>query len=106
MRGLWEVSVAVFHFLLLVSQVLITRVIRCVRLRAHLARDKTATDLILQRHVYVRRLLFVLVTQFQKTRTLVIKRTEKLPKKAKTETTVKHARNFAPTVASRKQKRH
>ena len=62
MRELWEVSVAVFLFLLLVSQVLITRVIRCVRLRAHLVRDKTATDLILQRHVYVRRLLFVLFT--------------------------------------------
>ena len=75
MRELGEVPVAVFLFLLLVSQVLITRVIRCVRLRAYIARDKTATDLILQRHVYVRRLLFVLVTQFQKTRTLVIKRT-------------------------------
>ena len=75
MRELREVSVAVFLFLLLVSQVLITRVIRCVRLRAYIARDKTATDLILQRHVYVRRLLFVLVTQFQKTWTLVIKRT-------------------------------
>ena len=62
MRELREVSVDVFLFLLLVSQVLITRVIRCVRLRAHLARDKIATDLILQRHVYVRRLLFVLFT--------------------------------------------
>ena len=62
MRELREVSVDVFLFLLLVSQVLITRVIRCVRLRADLARDKTATDLILQRHVYVRRLLFVLFT--------------------------------------------
>ena len=62
MRKLWEVSVAVFLFLSLVSQVLFTPVIRCVRLRAHLARDKTATDLILQRHVYVRRLLFVLFT--------------------------------------------
>ena len=77
MRELREVPVAVLLFLLLVSQVLITRVImiRYVRLRAYIARDKTATDLILQRHVYVRRLLFVLVTQFQKTRTLVIKRT-------------------------------